>query len=276
MRARGWRKIAGGLWGWPNDPQIYGRLELDATPILDAVTALRARTGEHVTPTTLVVRGLGLALRATPDINTKLVHGHFVPRRSVDVFVITSTGAGRDLSGVKIVDADRRDMGEMAAQLSAGAAEARAGGSELERAKRLLEALPPSVLRLALRAAAFATTDLGLDLSALGMPREAFGSAMVSSVGMFGISEGWAPLSMMYRVPILVLVGEVEARPWAIDGMVEVRPVITLTASIDHRWVDAHGIAGLVRSFRSYLADPLSFEPGERAVPSQRSEARHG
>lgn len=260
MRARGWRKIAGGLWGWPVDPQIYGRLEIDATPILEAVEVLRHRTGEHVTPTTLVVRGLGMALRANPDLNTKLVHGYFVPRRSVDVFVITSSGAGKDLSGVKVVGADRRDIGDIAAELAAGAAEARSGRSELERAKRVLEVLPPSVLRVVLRAAAFATTDLGLDLSSLGMPREAFGSAMVSSVGMFGISEGWAPLSMMYRVPLLVLVGEAEQRPWAVDGRVEVRPVVTLTASIDHRWVDAHGIAGLARSFRTYLADPLSYE----------------
>jgi pyruvate dehydrogenase E2 component (dihydrolipoamide acetyltransferase) len=192
------------------------------------------------------------------------------------VFVITSTGAGRDLSGVKVRDADRRDVGEVAAEVAHGAAEARAGDSQLERAKRLLEVLPPSILRLALRAAAFATTDLGLDLSAMGMPREAFGGAMVSSVGMFGISEGWAPLSMMYRVPLLILVGEVEERPWAVDGRVEVRPAMTLTASIDHRWVDGHGIAGFARSFRSHLAEPLQAEvAGPLPTHDPRPEMRH-
>lgn len=276
MRARGWRKIASGLWGWPADPQIYGRLDIDATPILEAVEVLRVRTGAHVTPTTLAVRGIAIALRTNPELNTRFVHGHFIPRRSVDVFVITSTGAGRDLSGVKVREADRRAIGEIAADVAAGAVDARAGGSELERAKRLLEALPPSILRAVLRAAAFVTTDLGIDLSALGMPREAFGSAMVSSVGMFGIPEGWSPLSFMYRVPVLVLVGETRERPWAVDGRVEVRPVITLTATIDHRWVDAHGIAGLARSFRRYLADPLSYEEMERPLqPSTTTEARH-
>lgn len=33
----------------------------------------------------------------------------------------------------------------------------------------------------------------------MGMPREAFGSAVVTNVGVFGASEGWAPLSPIYR-----------------------------------------------------------------------------
>jgi pyruvate/2-oxoglutarate dehydrogenase complex dihydrolipoamide acyltransferase (E2) component len=93
------------------------------------------------------------------------------------------------------------------------------------------------------------------------MPKEAFGGAMVTNVGMFGIGEAWAPLSPVYRVPIIVLVGEIVEKPWVVDGRVEPRPVLPIGATIDHRWVDGHGIAGMSEAFQKYLANPLAYEP---------------
>jgi hypothetical protein len=80
-------------------------------------------------------------------------------------------------------------------------ADARAGKGELDRAKRMMEILPRSILGLSLRLSAFLTSNLRMDLSSMGMPREAFGSAMVSNIGVFGVGEGWAPLSPIYRFP---------------------------------------------------------------------------
>jgi pyruvate/2-oxoglutarate dehydrogenase complex dihydrolipoamide acyltransferase (E2) component len=259
-RAKGWRKIATATWGWPEDPQVYGRQEFDAEPILEAVEALRARTGARVTPTHLLVRALALAFRDNPSMNTRLARGRFLPRESVDIFVIVAAGGGGDLSGVKIRRADQKSASEIARELDERAAEARSGRGELDRAKRMMEILPRSLLRLSLRLSAFLTSNLHMDLSGMGMPREAFGSAMVTNIGVFGISEGWAPLSPIYRVPMIALVGDIERKPWAVDDQVVVRPVIPVTATIDHRWVDGFGIAGLAETIRKYLANPLAYE----------------
>ena len=113
---------------------------------------------------------------------------------------------------------------------------------------------------MTLRLSAFLTSNLHMDLKRFGMPREAFGGAMVTNVGVFGITEGWAPLSPIYRVPIIVLVGEVETRPWVVGDRVEPRPVLPLMATIDHRWVDGYGIAGFVETFKKYVANPLAYE----------------
>lgn len=258
-RTRGWRKVATSTWGWPTDPQIYGRLELDAAPVLEAVATLRERTGARVTPTTLVTRAIALGLRDNPSINTRLRFGRFVPRDSVDVFVIVSA-PGSDLSGVRVRRADEKGAGEIARELEERAAEARAGKGELDRAKGMMAATPYLLLRPFLRLSAFLTSDLGRNLGRMGMPKEAFGGAMVTSVAMFGIQEGWAPLSPIYRVPIIVLVGEIGEKPWVVDGEVRARPVIPITATIDHRWVDGSGIAGMADTFRKYMADPLSYE----------------
>jgi hypothetical protein len=192
-RAMGWRKIATATWGWPEDPQVYGRHEFDATPILEAVDALRERTGARVTPTHLLVRALALGFRDNPPMNTRLARGRFLPRESVDIFVIVASARGGDLSGVKVRRADEKSAAEIAKELDERAAAARAGKGEVDRAKRMMEILPRSLLRLSLRLSAFLTSNLHLDLSRLGMPREAFGSAMVSNIGCSGSARGGPP-----------------------------------------------------------------------------------
>lgn len=259
-KTTGWRKVATSTWGWPKDPQVYGRLELDATPVIEAVEDLRERTGARVTATHLVTRALAIGLRDNPSINTRLRFGRFVPRETVDVFVIVAAGGGGDLSGVTIRRADEKPAADLARELDERAALARAGEGELDRAKGMMAATPYLLLRPFLRLSAFLTSDLNMNLKRLGMPRQAFGGAMVTNVGVFGIQEGWAPLSPVYRVPILVLVGEITTRPWVVDGRVEPRPVLPITATIDHRWVDGYGIAGLAESFQKYLANPLAQE----------------
>lgn len=260
LRPKGWRKVATAVWGWPRDPQIYGRLELEATPLLKAVEAIRQRTGVHVTITHLVVRGLALALKEVPAINTRLAWGRFHPRAGVDIFVIVAAGGGQDLSGVKVRDVDRKTAADVAQELAERVRGAREGRGELDKSKRVIAALPPWLLGLVLRLTTFLTNHLNLDLKGLGMPRDPFGSALVTNVGVFGVHEGYAPLSPLFRVPVILLVGDVVRKPWAVGDRVEVRPVVTVTATIDHRWVDGYGIAAMAKAFQAYMANPLARE----------------
>jgi pyruvate/2-oxoglutarate dehydrogenase complex dihydrolipoamide acyltransferase (E2) component len=93
----------------------------------------------------------------------------------------------------------------------------------------------------------------------------------VSSVGMLGLPHGFAPLAWMYDVPILLLVGEIADQPVAVEGRVEVRPMLPITATIDHRYVDGWHIATAMRAFREYLADPARFEPTLAIAPHLRA-----
>jgi len=93
-----------------------------------------------------------------------------------------------------------------------------------------------------------------------------FASAMITSIGMFGIPQGFAPLARFYKMPLLVLVGEIHDKPVAIDGRVEVRPVLPLTATIDHRYADGWHISNLIRPLKAYLNDPASYEPDPTTI----------
>jgi len=58
-------------------------------------------------------------------------------------------------------------------------------------------------------------------------------------------------------------VGEITDKPVAVDGRVEVWPVLPITATIDHRSADGWHISQLLKPFRAYLADPAASEPDQ-------------
>jgi pyruvate dehydrogenase E2 component (dihydrolipoamide acetyltransferase) len=258
----GWRKIAAAAWGPPNDPQIYGDMELDAGALLAFVDEARAATGVKVTVTHMVGKALARALGEHPDLNVRLYRGHFYRHDTVDIFFIVSMGRGAELSGVKVERADEKPVVEIAREVAQRAERIRGGGDpEFGKAKKMLARTPRWLLRHSIRLSAWLTADRQLDLKRFGLPRQAFGSAMVTSVGMFGIQHAYAPLAFYYRIPLLVLVGEVALKPAVIEGRIEARPLITLSATIDHRYLDGFHAARLARSVREYVEDPKRFEP---------------
>jgi pyruvate dehydrogenase E2 component (dihydrolipoamide acetyltransferase) len=261
VKLRGWRRIANAMWRGPNDPQIYGALEIDATSMNRFIEGCRD-VGHKVTPTHLVGRAIALALRDVPDLNARIVGSRAIPRESADIFFITAIEGGRDLTGVKVERVEYKSVADVGEELSARASTAKSGRDpDLAKSKRAMDALPIPLLRVALRISAWLAGDRDRGIRALGLARSPFGSAVVTSVGMFGLPMGFVPLSWMYRVPLLVLVGAIADKPVAVDGRVEVRPVLPITATIDHRYVDGWHIGRAMRTFRTYLESPSTFEP---------------
>src|SRR5437867_12958086 len=99
---------------------------------------------------------------------------------------------------------------------------------QVERTKSMLDRIPVPLLGRVMRAISFLIYDLDLDLTRLGVVKDEFGSAMVTNVGMFGLTQAYAPLVPFSRTPLVVLVGEVQEKPVAEAGRVVVRPMMTL------------------------------------------------
>lgn len=108
---------------------------------------------------------------------------------------------------------------------------------------------------------------LGVSLKRLGLPSDAFGSAIVSSVSTFGAERAYGPLNPWYRVPILVLVSEVKEKAVVVEGEIVARPMLTVSATLDHRYLDGSHAGRLVRSARAYLGDPAAAEPEASSDP---------
>lgn len=274
QRLRGWRRIANAVWSPPDDPQIYGLLEIDATELVE-LTRTAKSAGIDVTPTHFVGRAVAHALADVPGLNVRLRLHRIVPRTGVSLFFITSLRGGRDLGGVRVDDAECRSVVEVADALFEGAERQRRGDDDpTRRGKRVGELLPRSILRPALRMAAFAAGELGLRIPLLGFEPEPFGSAMISSLGALGLPRALVPLAWLYRVPLIVAPGTIEDRPVAVGKRVEVRPVLPISVTIDHRYVDGAELSGAWRALRTYLENPGQFEPALVATLAARAAGR--
>jgi pyruvate/2-oxoglutarate dehydrogenase complex dihydrolipoamide acyltransferase (E2) component len=257
----GWRKIAGAMWGPPDDPQVYGILEFDATPVLSFIDRAR-EAGHRVTPTHLVGKAVAQALHEVPDFNVRIRGSKVIPRETVDVFFITAVEGGRELSGVRVDRSDEKPVTEIAEELRERATRMKEGDDqEFAKTKRTIAAMPRRLLRPSMRFSAWVSGDRNRSIKLLGVKASPFGSAMITSIGMFGIPQGFAPLARFYKMPMLVLVGEIHDKPLAVDGRVEIRPVLPLTATIDHRYADGWHISQLIKPFSAYLRDPAGHEP---------------
>jgi len=266
-KLRGWRKIAAATWGQADDPQIYGDVELDATNLLAFIAAAR-EAGVKLTMTHMAGKAIAYAFGENPDLNARLRRGRLIPRDSIDIFFIVSTAAGSELSGVKVEGAEAKPVVEIAQELARRADRIHSGDDvELGKTKAMLDRMPLWLLKIMMRVAAWIAIDLDIHLPQAGMPRQTFGSALVTSVGMFGIQHAYAPLSPYYRVPYLILVGEVTDRAVVVDGEIVIRPILNLSATMDHRYLDGFHAARLARSVKAYCADPFAFEPAMAADP---------
>jgi pyruvate dehydrogenase E2 component (dihydrolipoamide acetyltransferase) len=275
IKATGWRRVASAIWGQPNDPQIYGDFEVDATALVAFVEEARRVTGVRITVTHVVGKAIAHGLAENPDLNTRLHRGRFTPRESVDVFFVASVAGGKDVSGVKVREADAKSIVEIAEELAGRVERIRSGGdAEVGGSAGLVDRMPVWLLGPMLRFVTWLTADRNADLRRLGLPRQAFGSAMVSSVGMFGVQKAYAPLAPLYRIPILALVSEVAQKPVVVDEEIVARPILTVTATLDHRYLDGAHAARLARSVRAYLEDPSAFEslPARAPLPEEVRE----
>ena len=210
----------------------------------------------QVTVTHVVGKAVAHAIADHPELNTRLFRSRFIPQESVDIFFIVSVDEGRDLSGVKV---------------------ATPIASPWSRSRRSSPAVPPAF--------AAATTPSSGRAKACSTPRRPgcssrscvpapgsrpTGTSTSSDSGCrgrrsaarwsapSGCSGSSMPTARCRPVPDSVARARRRDRPKAVvvDGEVVARPMLTVSATIDHRYLDGSHAARLVEEVRTYLEDP--------------------
>lgn len=258
------RRIATAAWGPPCDPTVYGSVELDATPVLAYLESLREQ-GVRATVTHVVGRALAIVLAEHPELNVLIRLGRFQRREDVDIlFQVALHGdagdpAEPDLSAIVLRKVDEKSVAQIADEFAERTASVRADRDvEMASLRHRMGWIPPLLLRPLQRLLDFAQYTLNLHIP--GLPRDAFGSAMVTNVGMFGITHAYAPLFPPSHCPVVLLVGAITRQPWVVgdgpDERIEIRPVLPLHATIDHRVLDGVQAARISARLRELLTRP--------------------
>jgi len=272
-----WRKVALSAWGAPRSPTAYGMLDIDCEPSLAYIERLRETSGEKVTLTHVLGRAVAIALAEHPEVNGFVSGGRLMLRDTVDLFFQVvyfdddeapdapamgkrkKEKKGANLAGVKVRGADRKSTVDIARELRESATKIRArGDAETARGSAMLAKLPGPLVGLATRAGAALSYDLGMNLSRFGIPYDAFGSCMITNVGVFGVTVAWAPLIEMSRVPVVLTLGAVREVPVVRNGAVVVGRVATVGVAFDHRVMDGYHAGKMAHTVQEAMASPES------------------
>ena len=257
-----YRQIAANVWDSPRDPHVYGSLEVRSERLEAWIAKKRVESGEKVTVSHAVARALAMVIHKHRDLNSLVRFGNLYQRRDVDIFmqivVEDAISIGKtDLSGIKLKNAEQLDVVAMGRQIRERAAKIRAGNDEeFNRTKKGLAGLPGFLIKPVLRFLDFLQYTLNINPRFLGTPGDPFGSAMVTNVGVFGLTVGYAPFFPLARTPIILTLGTIEEKPVVDDGQIVIGRVLHINGTFDHRVVDGYHGGVVAKEIRALLENP--------------------
>lgn len=252
-----WRVTAAAIYTTPTDSRVYGTLDIDVT---DAVRFLESKRGSGVkiTMTHLATAVLARAVAFdVPEMNCFIRRGRVVGRERIDVTVPVAIGGGEGVAAILLRDAHARTVTSIAEEIRTGAEDNRSGKeSRTVRNKYLLNRIPWPLRRPAFRLLKWITVDMGWPIRSLGLSADSFGSFVVSDIGSFGLNTGMTSLMPAAKVPAVIVLGKVEEKPVVRKGQIEIRTILPLTGTFDHRIVDGLQIGKLARGIKRNFRKP--------------------
>lgn len=199
-------------------PDAHASVQVDGTRLLALRDRLRDRGAEHVTPFSLTLRLLAVALGRHRALNATWVDTVDGARVHMHPAVHLGVGvaAPRGLLVPVVRDAQALSTRDLSAEIARLIAAARAGTLK---------------------------------------PAELQGSTFtVSNFGALGLDEGVPVIN--YPEAAILGMGALKPRAVVVDGQVVARPTMTLTCAFDHRVADGAQVAAFLCELRELVQDP--------------------
>jgi pyruvate/2-oxoglutarate dehydrogenase complex dihydrolipoamide acyltransferase (E2) component len=216
---------------------VHGLLEVDVTAARDFMRGAKAR-GEDLSFTAFLVACFARAIAANPTVQAyRDGRGRLIVFHDVDVATPIEAVAGAAAIPHIVRAANRKTVAEISAEIRA--VQARPATSEQTGG---LVALGERAPRLAREIFYW-----GIHLNPHWLKRTS-GTAIVTSVGMFGRRGGWG-VGFLPLHTLGLTVGGISQKPGVHDGQVAIREYLNLTISFDHDIVDGAPAARFVRAF---------------------------
>ena len=252
-----WRTISTAVYGAPNEGKIYGMVEVDVTEAWEMIKHNRSED-RRITMTHLVTAAIGRTIGwDIPEINAFVRRGRIIPRDEVIVTVAVNMHGGKEMSSIKVYDAHKKTVFEIASEIRRRAAKAREGSdNDTMENKAFLAKIPWPFRRLLFLLFRFTTSTLGLPIKSLGLGHNAFGSILLSNIGSHGLTVGYAALFPGSKLPAVIIMGKEEEKPVVVNGNIEIRKILPLAGTFDHRIMDGYHGGMLAHHVKRYLENP--------------------
>jgi pyruvate dehydrogenase E2 component (dihydrolipoamide acetyltransferase) len=256
------RKIAIGTWQTAYDPSVYGTLTLRMEEALRYVEAFREATGKHLTLSHMMGKAAAAVFEKMPDANAILRFNRIYLRKRIGVFfqvVMEDPETGEiDLSGMTVYDPENKSLEDIVDEFQQKVSRVRDGSDKkFKKSRSTFKSVPYFFLNRLLKIIGFLSYTLNLNLRWAGIPKDPFGSIMITNIGSIGLQQAFVPLVPYSRVPLLVAMGSVEDAAVVEDGKIVPGKTMQLCATFDHRVLDGAHAAVMARTLREWMENPF-------------------
>ena len=213
------KQMASAMVASTRAPQASVFLTADVTPSMELLGRLRsseAFTGLSLTPLTLAAKAMVAAIASHPMVNAHWDEARGDAAVDDDVNLGIAVASERGLSVPNIKSAQTLSLVQLARAVTELTVAAREGKTDVRHLTG--------------------------------------GTVTITNVGVFGV-DGGIPLLNPGEAAILCL-GSVSERPWVIERKIEVRSVVTLTLTFDHRVLTGEQAARFLSFVAEMLANP--------------------
>lgn len=210
----------------------------------------------------MIAKAIALTIRKFPDINGIIRRRKIYLRDQVDIYFNIAMpplekDEKPDLYGAKIENCDIKKIQEIALELKNKAEKIRAKqDSEWLRYRRLISRLPKWLLPIGLKLYSYLIHDRPALAKILGFPTDPYGSALIANLIPLKIPSCFVPFTPIMRNSLAISIGEVKDRPWVDNGQLAVRPVLDLTVTYDHRFIDEYTFSQMGKYFAELIENP--------------------
>ena len=256
------RRIALGSWRTVGDPSVYGSLTLRMDEALRYIEYFREKTGKRLTLSHMMAKAMAVVFEKMPDANAVLRYNRIYLREDISVFfqvALEDPNTGEiDLSGTTIHNANNKSLIEIVDEFSTMVQKVKKGkDQELEKSRSLFKKIPLFTVKYLLNLLSFLLVTLNMDLRLFGVPKDPFGSVLITNIGSLGLESAYVPLVPYTRVPLLLAMGAVREEPVVEEGEVVVGKVMRVFATFDHRVLDGAHAAVMSKTLRAWMEDPF-------------------
>jgi pyruvate/2-oxoglutarate dehydrogenase complex dihydrolipoamide acyltransferase (E2) component len=257
------RRLAIGSWGAQGDPTIYGVLELNAEKALAFIANEKQRTGSRITINHFVGKVFAKIMEIHPELNCEIRWGKFYPRKSIDIAFQVAIEKNRDLSSGVVRNVNHKSLSEIADDLNGHAHDIRKKNDPgFKGVKKISQIIPGVFQRAAVSTLQFFMNTLNLWTPIFGVPKDAFGSLMITNVGSLGLDFALPALFPPAGVPMIIAVGALFDAPVYEkneDGTVKsirLEKHLKICGAFDHRYLDGLHGSLIAQAIRKYFANP--------------------
>jgi pyruvate/2-oxoglutarate dehydrogenase complex dihydrolipoamide acyltransferase (E2) component len=256
------RRIAIGTWRHAYDPSVYGRLTLRMDEALRYMEAFRRSSGKRLTVSHMMAKAVAAVMESCPDANAILRWNRIYLRKRIGTFfqvALEDAATGEvDLSGAMIEDPEQKSLAQIIDEFTAKTETVRSGkDKQLEGTRSMFKRIPFGLLNGVLKLISFLSYTLNLDLRWMGVPRDPFGSVMITNIGSLGLEQAYVPLVPYSRVPLVVALGSVVDAPVVENGRLVVGKVMHVCVTFDHRVLDGTHAAEMAKIVREWMEQPF-------------------